>query len=192
MKLLGFMFDECPNCNEQVSFLIKKASKRKFVLCHYAGFMKGDDLKKLYCVLVRSILEYSAATIATQISKYQSNRLERIQKQCLRIMYGYGKPYSELLKISGLRSLADRRREQFEKFAVNAVKHPVYSSWFPLNRGRSGTRNRKIYLEKLATTDRLYNSPVYAMRRHLNGTPYHDRFNNPNYQDLSHLFNDPY
>ena len=107
-------------------------------------------------------------------------------------MYGYGKSYTELLQLSGLRPLSERRNEQFGKFAVNAVKNPVYAGWFPLNEGRLGTRNRKIYREKTATTDRLYNSPVYSMRRYLNGTPYHDRFNNPKYQDLSHVFNDPY
>ena len=149
-------------------------------------------MKKLYCVLVRSILEYSAVTINSQISKYQSNRLEKIQKQCLRIMYGYGKSYTELLQLSGLRPLSERREEQFGRFAVNAAKNPVYAAWFPLNEGRLGTRNRKIYREKIATTDRLYNSPIYSMRRYLNGTPYHDRFNNENYQDLSHMFNDPY
>ena len=192
LKLLGFIFNSRANCNDQVTNLIRKASCRAFLLSKFSKFMSGDDLKKLYFSLVRSILEYSAVTIHSQISKYQSNRLEKIQKQCLRIMYGYGKTYSELLQISGLQPLSERRTVQFEKFALNAVKNPVYEAWFPLNRGRSGTRNRKIYQEKMATTDRLYNSPVYAMRRLLNGTPYHDRFNNPKYQDLSHIFNDPY
>ena len=100
--------------------------------------MKGDDLKKLYCVLVRSILEYSAVTIHSQISKYQSNRLEKIQKQCLRIMYGYGKSYSELLGLLGLQSLKDTRRAQFEKFAESAVKNPVYARWFPPKCGANG------------------------------------------------------
>ena len=77
------------------------------------------------------------------------------------------------------------------KFAENAAANPIYEGWFPLNEGREGTRHRKRYEEKLAKTDRLYRSPVYAMRRHLNGTPYHDKFNNPKYVDLSHLFNDP-
>ena len=107
-------------------------------------------------------------------------------------MYGYGVSYSKLLEMSGFQTLRDRRKALFNSFAEKAVKNPVYAGWFPLNKGRSGTRNRKKYVEKTATTDRLYNSPVYAMRRHLNNTPDHDRFNNPRLQDLSHLFNDPF
>ena len=191
MKLLGFVFSESLNCNEQVTNLITKPSKRKYLLLQYAQYMPGKDLKKLYCALVRSLLEYSSPTIATQLSKYQSNRLENILKQCLSIMFGSGRSYEDLLKESGLEDLSVRRRNQFCAFAENAVSNPVYSHWFPLNENRLGTRNRKTYEEKTAKTDRLYKSPVYAMRRHLNGTPDSDRFNDPRFVDLSHLFNDP-
>ena len=148
MKLLGFIFSELPNCNAQVSYLIRKANKRKYLLLGYSNYMPGNDLIKLYCCLVISIPEYSAVTLASQISKYQSNRLENVQKQCLRIMYGYGRPYAELLRLSGLERLSDRRMAQFHNFAVNAAKNPVYKKWFPLNEEREGTRNRKMYKEK--------------------------------------------
>ena len=54
------------------------------------------------------------------------------------------------------------------------------------------TKNPKTYKESFAKTDRLYNSPIFTMRRALNNTPYHDRFNNPNYVNLDSLFNDPF
>ena len=161
-------------------------------MCKFSEYLPGKDILKLYDSLVRSILEYSAVTIHSQLSKYQSNRLEQVQKQCLRIMFGYGKPYSELLSQSGLEKLSVRRQNQFEKFAERASTNPVYKSWFPLNEGRKGTRNRNVYLEKTARTDRLYKSPLYTMRRLLNGTPDIERFNNPMFVDLSHLFNDPF
>ena len=71
MKLLGFIFSTTPNCNDQVSFLIRKATKKVFILCYYAGFMEGKDLLKLYCTMVRSVLEYSSVVYHSQISKYQ-------------------------------------------------------------------------------------------------------------------------
>ena len=154
--------------------------------------MPGDDLKKLYTVLIRSILEYSAVTYTTQISKYQSNRLESVQKQCLRIMYGYGRSYKELLEISGLETLENRRKVLFENFANKIVKNGNYSDMFPLNEMNRTTRISKKYVEFHAKTDRLYNSPLYSMRRYLNQTPHHDRFNNPLHVNLSHLFNDPF
>ena len=153
--------------------------------------MPGEDLKKLYCVLIRSILEYSAVTYTTQISKFQSNRIENVQKQCLRVMYGYSKSYEELLKISGLELLSERRKKLFGKFAENIVKNENYKDMFPLNEQERTTRNKKPYKEFYARIDRLYNSPLYALRRHLNQTPTIDRFNNPLLIDLSHLFNDP-
>ena len=137
------MFDESPNWNEHVSFLIRKGSKRKFVLNHYAGFMPGNDLKTLYCVLVRSILEYSAVTLATQISKYQSNRLEIIPKQCLRIMYGYGKSYDKLLQLSGLRPLSERRDAQFKKIHSERGKKSSVHQMVSFERRQTGNQKLK-------------------------------------------------
>ena len=73
-----------------------------FVLRYYSAFMPGKDLKKLYCSLIRSVLEYSSVTYHSMLSKSQENKLEKIQKKCLRCIYGYDKSYSELLKESEL------------------------------------------------------------------------------------------
>ena len=192
MKLLGFIFSESPDCNSQVSSLIKKATRRKYILCHYSKFMPGSDLKKLYCSLVRSVLEYSAVTYGPQISKYQSNRIENVQKQCLKIMYGYNKCYNDLLIESGLETLHDRRQKLLQSFAVKLSKNKNYDSLLPLNESRLSARNPKVYKELYTKTDRLYSSPLYTIRRILNNTPKSDRFNNPRLIDLSSIFNDPY
>ena len=147
MKPLGFVFSESPDCNEQVSNLIKKTSKRKYLLCYYSKFLPGNDLKKIYCSLVRSLLEYSAVTFTTQISKYQCIRLENIQKQCLKIMYSHGYGYSELLEMSGLESLKKQREKLFGDFADKIVKNPTYSHLFPLNNTNQVTRNSKKHKE---------------------------------------------
>ena len=106
-------------------------------------------------------------------------------------MYGYDLTYEELLDKSGLEKLSDRRERLFNNFADKMSTNLNYSANFPLNEGERVTRGTKIYKEFHARTDRLYNSPLYAMRRYLNRTPYHDRYNNPKYVDLSYLFNDP-
>ena len=126
------------------------------------------------------------------LTKYQSNRLENVQKRCLKMMFGYDKNYSELLQLSGLQTLESRRALALVKFASNAAKNENYRHLFPLNVSERFTRKPKKFVEKFAKTDRLHNSPLYAMRRALNNTPYHDRFNSPNYVDLSCLFNDPF
>ena len=158
---------------------------------HYSRFMPGEDLNKLYCALIRSVLEYSNVIYHPMISNYQSNRLKGIQKRCLRVMYGYKKSYGALLEESGLKTLKSRREEQFLKFARKTSENPNYSDLFPKKNNDIRTRNYKEYEERFARTDRLYRSPVYAMRRALNATPTSDHYNSPEYVDLSFLFNNP-
>ena len=118
--------------------------------------MSGKDLIKLYSALVRSILEYSSVTYGPMLSKSQSNQLERVQKQCLRIMFGYGRSYSDLLSVSGLDTLRDRRTRALAKFADRLVKNPIYSDLFPRVTGiRVSQRNNRKYLERFARTQRL-------------------------------------
>ena len=116
------------------------------------------------------------------------NRLENVQNRCLRNIYGYSLSYDELLEISGLETIEERRKKALHKFAHKAVNNPQFENWFPLNQNRTG-RHGKKYVKMLAKGNRLYRSPLYAMRRILNETPMHDRHSNLNVMDLSHLFN---
>ena len=123
------------------------------------------------------------------LTRYDSNRLENIQKNCLRTIFGFDKNYEELLKASGLETLENRREKALKKFAAKAVKNPQFSAWSPLNKNRASLRTGKIYEERLAKSDRLYNSPLFKMRRILNDSDHENRQNNPVYLDLSDLFN---
>ena len=107
------------------------------------------------------------------LTRYQSNRIENVQKRCLRCMFGWNKPYAELLEESGLPTLKARRETAIRKFAEKALDNPVYQHWFQPNPSQrmDSQRNSKPLHEKLARTSRLYNSPVYYMTRLLNGTP---------------------
>ena len=104
------------------------------------------------------------------LTQYQLNAIENIQKRCLRCMYGFDKSYAELLHISGYRSLKDRREIAIAKFAEKASTNPVYAKWFQENQNRQSLRNPKKYEEKLARSNRLYNSPLFTIRRTLNNT----------------------
>ena len=189
-KLLGFMFSKRPTVTAQIDNLVCKATSRTFVLRHLASF--GADktkLRNIYCALIRSIIEYSSVTFGPMMPKYEKNRMENIQKKCLRIIYGYGLDYKELLEISELETLEKRREKALLKFAQKASANPQFIHWFPRNTNRSSQRISKEFEEKFAKSDRLYNSPLYAMRRALNNTPKTERNNNPNFEDLSYLFN---
>ena len=114
----------------QVANFIKRATKRMFVLRYYLAFLPGKNLKKLYCSLVRSVLEYSSVTYHSMLTKQQANDLEMVQKKCLRCILGNKKSYVELLEESQLEPLAVRRERAFLKFAQKAYENPIYHRWF--------------------------------------------------------------
>lgn len=119
-------------------------------------------------------MKCSNVTFGPMISRYDSNRLENLQKKCLRNIYGYGIKYKELLDMSGLETLEERRSKALLNFANKAVTNPQFKDWFPLNTNRAG-RHGKKYAELFAKSDRLYKSPLFTMRRLLNETPSNDK-----------------
>ena len=62
-------------------------------------------------------------------------------------------------------------------------KKTKYSHWLPLNPAERRTRNTSVYKVEKAIGNRLYNSPIYAVRRLLNGSKSQEQV------DLSGLFN---
>ena len=104
-------------------------------------------------------------------------------------MYGYNKPYDQLLVESGLTTLKARREATVMKFVKKCLDNPIYAGWFPRNQNPTSERHPKIYKEEFARTDRLYNSPIFHMRRVLNGTE-HIEPTKTNYLDLGYLFDD--
>ena len=101
------------------------------------------------------------------------------------------KKYEDLLEELGLQTLEVRRLNVLRKFADKTSKNPQFADWFPLNVNLTCQRSGKLYQEFYARSDRLYNSPLFAMRRILNNTYDQSRSNNPVYLDLSDLFNLP-
>ena len=98
--------------------MIKKASKRLFILVNYKrNGVPTQNLRSVYMSTIRSVLEYTSNVYHSQINKGQINMLERLQKRCLKILYGYSHSYEELLKLSGLETLEIRLQKSFEKFA---------------------------------------------------------------------------
>ena len=192
LKLLGFQFNNRPTPNAQNGNLINRAASRTFVVRRLAGVNVNKNwLKNIYCSVVRSVLEYSSVVHGPMIAQYQKNRLERIQKNCLRSIYSFSKSYDELLQESGLQTLEEKRKEAIKKFAEKSL-NKQFSHWFPLNDNRFRQRTSNLYKEKHARSDRLYRSPLYEMCRQLNNSEKQSRVVPSNLLDLSSLFNQPW
>ena len=168
-KILGFNFSKYPDVTAQIDYVLGRAASRFFVIRKLAGLeVDRAKLRNIYCSIVRSVLEYSSVTYGPMIAKYQSKKLEDMQKRCLKSIYGYNKSYEELLQEADLETLEERRSKAILKFAQKTAKNQQFYHWFPKNPNRQSDRNSKPYLEELAKSSRLYNSPLFTMRRLLN------------------------
>ena len=73
-------------------------------------------------------------------------------------------------KCVGFLTLKERREAAFASFTNKLVSSSRFQHLFPLKEaGPMELRNTKKYTETFARSNRLYNSPVYSMRRYLNG-----------------------
>ena len=81
LKLLGFVFNKNPNVHMQINSLISKAASRSFVIRHLASQTANKaKLKKNYCAIVRSVLEYSSVTYGPMLAQYKKTGWKTYKK----------------------------------------------------------------------------------------------------------------
>ena len=101
-----------------------------------------------------------------------SQKLERIQRQALKIIYGWDVDMDELMAAKGIERLEERREKAVLKFALkNEEKEKFGKKWFSLSEEterivRSTTR-RKYKIPKCRTS-RMEANPVVNMTKKLN------------------------
>ena len=123
LKMMGFYFSEKTTVQVHIEKLIRKASKRIFVLLSFKkNGVPTDKLKSIYTSIIRSVVEYTSNTYHSQTTKGLSNQIERLQKRALKIIYRYNLTYQELLSKSGLETMSQRRNKLFEKFAKKKLQ----------------------------------------------------------------------
>ena len=170
MKLLGFHFSSDVGMQAQVDAIRRKFFAKKWVLTHLGnnGFTKAD-LVQVYRATILPIHDYCSCVYNSSLSQTQANALERLQAHALKTIFGYQHSYRSLLQTTGLQTLQARRDARCDRFAAKCLENPRYRDWFPLQPIAIPTRNSLKFKEMYARTKRLYNSPLYHMRRRLNG-----------------------
>ena len=119
------------NCRE----ICKKAYSRLQMITKlkYVG-VRTEDLLDIFKLYIRSIAEYCSVVFHSTLTIDQSDKLERIQKTCLRVILGEMYiDYKSALEMSGLQTLSARRQARCLDFAQKCLKHPRNSRLFPLN-----------------------------------------------------------
>ena len=137
------------------------------------GFSESE-LVRVYTINIRPVVEYCAVIFHSQMTDEQDELLERQQNLVLKYIYGPKISAGKLRELSGVPTLRQRRIDICDKFAKKAKDSARFARWFPKKCSDRPTRKStaaETYVEKFARCDRLKNSPVYYMRRRLNGKP---------------------
>ena len=171
MKVLGFYFSSEPTVAHHVEALCCRFRQKYWILIHLRRFgFTEEELAKVYKTIVRPVADYCSVLYHPMMTDQLDEKLDRCQMHALRCIYGQGHSYSEMRSRAGVPTLRQWRIEQCDKFAASALKNERFSHWFPKKTARSSSRaGKEVYLEKFARCSRLRNSPLYYMRRRLNG-----------------------
>ena len=170
MKLLGFTFSSKPTVSAHVETVTKRMRQKYWSLRHLRGIgFNSQELVEVYKSVILPIADYCAPAYHSLTTDIHDQQLEQAQTGALRAIFGYGPSARALRQQAGLETLRARRIAQTDKFAEKCLASPRFCHWFPLRQGRTSNRSGEKYLEFKAKTDRLNNSPIYYMRRRLNG-----------------------
>ena len=175
LKFLGYyigqkMTDPEPHIRE----VEKKARSRLWMLRRLKeGGVEEAGLVKVYSAMIRSVIEYASPAYHPWLRVAQADRLERIQKRALRIIFGYGISYRRALEKSGLDRLDLRRDQSMLNTAEKMSKNPRFTSYFPkIERQSARTRRIGMYDDhEKWKCQALQRSPIFTMRRILNERP---------------------
>ena len=171
LKILGFWFGNKPNVSLHVKKTCEKFRSNLWALRKLRRTpMKSSELLNIYCTVHRPVIEFASPTYGPMLTSTMSQEIEGLQMRVMRIIYGPTVSYAEALRFSGTETLMKRRSDRLEKFARKNYNNPMFRErWFPAAEDTEhNTRMRKKLREEQSTTDRLYRSPLFTMRRLLN------------------------
>ena len=171
LKLVGFSFCEKPNASAHVEQIREKVRVRIWMMYHLkrAGF-RGRNLYRLYCCYLRTLVEYCSVVYHSLLTATQSEVLERLHRQAIRICYGNDEPVADIMANEGIETLESRRLRRCDAFVRKASTNPNFSGrWFG-RRPEAGydLRRRREIFEPRAGSTRWFNSPLSFLRRRAN------------------------
>ena len=152
-------------------YLIKRGYARMTILRNLYQFkIPEEDLVQIYCLYIRSVLEYNSSVWFSSITQEENNDLERVQKCAVKIILkGEYTDYPTALIRLNIQSLSDRRQILAKRFATKCTKNEQFKNLFPLNNKQHvNLRNPEKYSVKFSRTLRLCKSSIPTMQRLLN------------------------
>ena len=154
IKLVGVWLDTWLDWDKNTRELCRKAYARITMITtlKYVGVCQ-EDLINIYILYIRSLLDYCSVVWHSSLTVDQCQKLESVQKLCLKIILGDEyEGYEKALLLSGFEKLSIRREQKCLKFGLKSLLHPVHSAMFPVNpnldKSLPNTRNKE-HLKKI-------------------------------------------
>ena len=131
-KLLGTIISDDLRWDLNTANIVKKANARMQLLRKVKSFSPPvEDLKNIYFLFIRSLLEQSATVWHSSLTEENSHDLERVQKSALRIILGEGYiGYKKSLEKLDMESLNERREQLCLSLQSNVEKIPKQGTCF--------------------------------------------------------------
>ena len=171
-KILGVWIEDNLSWSRNCKEICIKAYSRLQMLTKlkYVG-VNIEDLLEIYCLYIRSIVEYCSVAFHSSLTSENNDKLERIQKTCLKVILGdMYIDYPSALEMSGLDTLYNRREKRCLEFSLKCIKHPRNSKLFPLNDVGSGpdVRQTEMFKVNFAKTSTYQDSSIPYCQKLLN------------------------
>ena len=133
-KLLGVWINDDLSWSRNSTEICNQAYTRlpMLTILKYFG-VKTEDLLDVYVLYIRSVTKYCSTIFHSRLTDADSDKLERIQKTCLKVILGdMYIDYSSSLEMTGLDTLQNRRLKRCLNFSLKSVKHPRNSRHQPI------------------------------------------------------------
>ena len=171
-KLLGVIVSDDLSWDKNTLSLVQRANARMRILHKLVAFdVPTSDLVLIYMLYIRSVLEQSCPVWHSSLTVENSQDLERVQKNALKIiLQDEYLCYTDAMKTLGLQSLSERRDELCLRFAKSCVQNESTRDMFPLNSNttHAETRNPEKFEVFPTRTERFKRSAIPYMQRLLN------------------------
>ena len=169
VKILGLYISDDLSWTRNCKEICIKAYSRVQMLTKlkYVG-IKTEDLLDVYKLFIRSIAEYCSVVFHSTLTNELSNKLERIQKTCLKVILAdMYIDYTSALEMCGIETLYAMRQNRCIDFALKCAKHPRNSRIFPLNSNTPAfqIRIQEIYTVNFARTSAYKDSTIPYCQR---------------------------
>ena len=172
MKILGVWISEDLSWTKNCQQICIKSFSRLSMLTKlkYIG-TSIEDLIDIYILYIRSIAEYCSVAYHSRLRASETNKLERIQKTCLKKILGEMYiDYESALEMCALDTLHTRRINRCLKFSLKCLKHTRNQKIFPFNTRihGQGQTSKELYEVNWAKTEAYRMSAIPYCQRLLN------------------------